>query len=86
MTNSSYITYKVIKILKVVLKLKFNENFKNNFKLIDNRVLDSFDIILLISELENEFDIEIKVEDMLNENFQSINDIVKLMKKYIENE
>ncbi len=40
-------------------------------KLIDDHILDSLKVIMLISEIENEFDIEIHAEEIRPENLNS---------------
>lgn len=47
--------------------------------LIDERMLDSFDIISLVSEMEAAFDIEIEASEMLPDNFNSVEAMRKMI-------
>lgn len=44
--------------------------------------LDSMDIIALIAELEDKFDIEITMEEKTEENFQNVDTLVEMIKRY----
>ena len=46
-----------------------------------NGILDSLDIMNLIMKLEGEFDIEIDPEDVLSENFESVDSMIALIEK-----
>jgi acyl carrier protein len=71
------------KIIKILKSTKPNIDFsKNNKKLIKESVLDSFDIVTIISEIEKEFNISIKANDITAKNFDSVSKIIKLIKKY----
>lgn len=50
-------------------------------RLVSDGILDSLDIMNLIVELESEFDIEIDPEDVLSENFESVEAIAALVEK-----
>lgn len=56
-------------------------DFTKEKKLIDNGVLDSFDIISIVGELNMHYEIEINVEDLLPENFNSIEAMHELICK-----
>ena len=43
--------------------------------------LDSMDIIALIAELEDKFDIEITMEEETEENFQNVDTLVEMIKR-----
>ena len=43
--------------------------------------LDSMDIIALIAELEDEFDIEITMEEKTEENFENIDTLVEMIER-----
>ena len=43
--------------------------------------LDSMDIIALIAELEDKFDIEITMEEKTEENFENINTLVAMIER-----
>ena len=68
------------KILSILQDIRADVDFANETKLIDGGVLDSFDIIEIVSTFNDEFDIEIDVDELMPENFNS----VAAMKQLIE--
>ena len=55
-------------------------------KLIDDGILDSIDIIGMITEINDAFDVEINVQYLLPENFNSIEAIYALIQKLSDEE
>ncbi|MCR5221998.1 MAG: acyl carrier protein [Lachnospiraceae bacterium] len=49
--------------------------------LIDKRIFDSFDVITLVGELMDTFDVEITAEQMIPENFNSMEAIRNLIER-----
>lgn len=54
--------------------------------LIDDRILDSFDIITLITQIREEFDIVVPAEQILPQNFNSADALAKLVWELLEEE
>ncbi len=63
---------RVEELLDILKGLKPGVDFENEKSLIDDRILDSLDVMNLTVELNDEFDIEITPLDILPENFQSV--------------
>ena len=52
-------------LLRILESIHPDVDYKTNDKLIENKILDSFDIITLISEINDEFDVAIPAEEIL---------------------
>lgn len=59
------------KLLDILTELKPDVDFSTETGLIDNAILDSFDIVQLITTLKETFDIDITPADIVPENFNS---------------
>lgn len=68
-------------ILKMLNEIKPEQNFSGSKNYITEGILDSFDIIELITLLEGEFDIKIDGMDVIPEYFSNIDQIEKLVEK-----
>ena len=66
-------------ILEILSGVRSDVDFENNTKLIDDGLLESLDIVAIVGELNDEFDVEISVEDLLPENFNSVDAMVELI-------
>lgn len=72
------------KILEILKGIRPDVDFVNEKKLIDGNVLDSFDIISIVGEFNEAFDIEIDVEDLEPDNFNTIEAMQELITKLQE--
>jgi acyl carrier protein len=68
-------------ILEILADIRPEVDFQNHIDYIQNGMLDSFDLILLVSELEKEYFINIPGNEIVAENFQSLDAIVNLVQK-----
>lgn len=67
-------------IIRILKDVRPDLDFDTQTGLIENGLLDSLDLVSLVSEFDSEFGIEIPVEEITPENFDS----VEAMKKLIE--
>ena len=67
------------KVIEILTGIRSDIDFENSTKLIDDGMLESIDIVSIVGELNDEFDIEISVEDLLPENFNSVDAMVDLI-------
>lgn len=67
-------------ILKILSEIRPDIDFNSTGSLMDDRHLDSLDIIRLVSELESEFGINIQINDIVPKNFNDLNSISSFIK------
>lgn len=68
-------------LMAILEELRPDVDFENENGLIVNAILDSFDIVSLVGELNEAFDIEISPTDLIPENFNSAEAIFALVEK-----
>ena len=69
------------RVLKILNDLRPEFDFSQAVNFVEEGMLDSFDVINLVTTLDEEFDISIDGTDVLPENFSSIDAIERLLKK-----
>lgn len=69
------------KIYSILSSLRPELNFRDSKNFIEEGLLDSFDVVSLISELEDYYNILIDALDILPENFTSVEAIAQVVKK-----
>lgn len=68
-------------VLEILTEIRGDIDFENETMLIDDNVLASLDIVAIVGEFNEEFDVEISVEDLIPENFNSVDAMVELINK-----
>lgn len=71
-------------LLEILTKIKPGEDFENCDTLIEDEILDSFDIVTLVAAINDEFDIQITAKDIIPENFNSVESMYNLIQKLEE--
>ncbi len=66
-------------LIEILEGVRPDVDFESETSLIDGGILDSMDVVAIVGELNDEFDITIGVEKLVPENFNSADAILKLV-------
>ena len=72
------------KLLELLNSIRPDVDFENEDALIDDGILDSFDVVSIISEIDDNFDVQIRISELDPENFnsaQTIWDLIQSLKQ-----
>ena len=67
------------KLIEILKKYNADVDYNTHEHLIDEEVLDSFDIISIVADIDREFDVEITAKDIIPENFNSAKKLYELI-------
>ena len=71
-------------IIEILKDVEEDVDYENETALVDNRILDSFDILSIISALNDEFDVSIPAKDVIPENFTSAAAMRDLIQRLVD--
>lgn len=69
-------------VLDILLDVVPDVDFENEVDLVGAKLIDSFAVVAMVNELNDELDIDIPSREILPENFYSLDTIVALVEKY----
>ena len=69
-------------VLEILLDVVPDVDFESEVDLVGSKLIDSFAVVAMVNELNDELDIDIPSREILPENFYSLETIVKLVEKY----
>lgn len=72
------------KLLEILKDLHPEVDFENNEELIDDGILDSLDIVTIVTEIDDKFGVTIPAEEIIPENFNSANALMALITRLDE--
>lgn len=67
------------KLMQILQDIRPDVDFENETALIDDGILDSFDVVSIISEIDDAFDVQIRITELDPENFNSVESIWNLV-------
>lgn len=68
-------------MLEILTSVCPGVDFEQETALVDDEILESLDLVTIVSEMMDVFDIELNVEDLLPENFNSLDAMVQLVEE-----
>ena len=72
------------RLLEILSEIKEDVDFSTCTTLIDDGILDSFDILQIISALNEEYDISIAASEIMPQNFNSAEALYKMVQRLQE--
>lgn len=72
------------RLFEILSGIRPDVDFENEDSLVDEGILDSFDIVSIISELDDEYGVAIRITELRPENFNSAEAIFKLVQELKE--
>ena len=71
-------------VLRILNELHPEVDFETETSLIDDKVLDSFDIVTIVAEIDAEYDVQIPAVELTPENFNSAKALYALVERLME--
>ena len=71
-------------LLNILSELHPEVDFETCTTLIDDKILDSFDIVTIVAEIDSEYDVAIPAEELLPVNFNSAKALYALVERLME--
>ena len=72
------------KLIEILRELHDDVDFETEEALVDDGIIDSLDIVTLVTEINDRFDVSIPPEEIVPENFNSAEAIWALVEKLDE--
>lgn len=72
------------KLLTILNEMHPEVDFETEKGLIDHDILDSFDIVTIVAEIDDAFGVQIPAEEMIPENFNSAQSLYALVRRLLE--
>lgn len=71
------------RLIEILKDVNEDVDFERETALVDEGIIDSFDIVAMISALDEAYQIRIPIKDIGPENFNSVQTIMETVKRYV---
>lgn len=69
------------KLLNILMEINPDIDYENEKTLVDDGLFDSLEVMSIVTEIDDVFHVDIDPEDIIAENFNSVDSILKLIDK-----
>ncbi len=73
-------------LIDILKNLHSDVDYENCTALIDDKILDSFDLITMIADIHEKFDVIIPADEIIAQNFNSAKSIYSLIERLLDDE
>ncbi|MBR0147117.1 MAG: acyl carrier protein [Eubacterium sp.] len=72
------------RLIEILEELHPEVDYETCTTLIDDKILDSFDIVSLITEISDEFDVRVPASEIIPENFNSAETLWEMIERLMD--
>ena len=72
------------RLLEILEELHSDIDYSSCDTLVDDGILDSFDIVSLVTEINDEFDVKIPASEIIPDNFNSVESLWELIQRLMD--
>ncbi len=72
------------KIIEIAEEIRPDVDFANEKALIDDGILDSFDVVSIVGEISDFYDIDVTADYIVPENFNSVEAMKDMVEKLLD--
>ena len=69
------------KLIEILSEICPNVDFRKEKALVDDGLIDSFEIVSIVAEIMDHFEVELDVDDLMPENFNSVEAMMLLIEE-----
>ena len=69
------------KLIEILSEICPNVDFRKEKALVDDGLIDSFEIVSIVAEIMDTFEVELDVDDLMPENFNSAEAMLQLIEE-----
>ena len=69
------------KLVKILMDINPDIDYEKEISLVDDGLFDSLEVMTIVKEIEDRFHIDIDPDDVIAENFNSVEKILKIIEK-----